>query len=29
VVLIIGILIDLLFNAADGALRRRWGLSGL
>jgi NitT/TauT family transport system permease protein len=27
VVLIIGILIDLLFNAADNALRRRWGLS--
>jgi len=27
VVLIIGILIDLLFNAADGALRRRWGLT--
>jgi NitT/TauT family transport system permease protein len=27
VVLIIGILIDLLFNASDNALRRRWGLS--
>jgi sulfonate transport system permease protein len=26
VVLVIGILIDLLFNAADNALRRRWGL---
>jgi NitT/TauT family transport system permease protein len=28
VVLIIGILIDLLFNAADNALRKRWGLTG-
>jgi NitT/TauT family transport system permease protein len=28
VVLIIGILIDLLFNAADNALRKRWGLIG-
>ncbi|HEY0000010.1 MAG TPA: ABC transporter permease [Actinoplanes sp.] len=28
VVLVIGILIDLLFNAADNALRRRWGLTG-
>jgi NitT/TauT family transport system permease protein len=28
VVLIIGILIDLLFNASDNALRRRWGLTG-
>jgi NitT/TauT family transport system permease protein len=28
VVLIIGILIDLLFNAADTALRKRWGLTG-
>ena len=28
VVLIIGILIDLLFNAADNSLRRRWGLTG-
>jgi NitT/TauT family transport system permease protein len=28
VVLVIGILIDLLFNAADGALRKRWGLTG-
>jgi NitT/TauT family transport system permease protein len=27
VVLVIGILIDLLFGAADGALRRRWGLA--
>lgn len=27
VVLIIGILVDLLFGAADGALRRRWGLT--
>jgi sulfonate transport system permease protein len=27
VVLIIGILIDLLFNMADSSLRRRWGLS--
>jgi NitT/TauT family transport system permease protein len=26
VVLIIGILIDVLFNAADNALRKRWGL---
>ncbi|MGK5679114.1 ABC transporter permease [Actinoplanes sp. URMC 104] len=26
VVLVIGILIDVLFNAADNALRRRWGL---
>jgi NitT/TauT family transport system permease protein len=28
VVLIIGILIDLLFNAADTSLRKRWGLTG-
>ncbi|GIE27656.1 sulfate ABC transporter permease [Actinoplanes italicus] len=28
VVLVIGILVDQLFNAADGALRRRWGLTG-
>ncbi|GIE98988.1 ABC transporter permease [Paractinoplanes rishiriensis] len=28
VVLIIGILIDVLFNTADNALRRRWGLLG-
>jgi NitT/TauT family transport system permease protein len=28
VVLIIGILIDVLFNAADNALRKRWGLTG-
>ncbi|MEV6494438.1 ABC transporter permease [Actinoplanes sp. NPDC051633] len=28
VVLIIGILIDVLFNTADNALRRRWGLTG-
>jgi NitT/TauT family transport system permease protein len=28
VVLVIGILIDVLFNAADNALRRRWGLTG-
>jgi NitT/TauT family transport system permease protein len=28
VVLIIGILIDLLFNVADNALRKRWGLTG-
>jgi NitT/TauT family transport system permease protein len=28
VVLIVGILVDQLFNAADGALRRRWGLTG-
>ncbi|GAB1689158.1 ABC transporter permease [Krasilnikovia sp. M28-CT-15] len=27
VVLILGILIDILFNAADNALRRRWGLT--
>jgi NitT/TauT family transport system permease protein len=27
VVLIIGILIDLLFNAADNSLRKRWGLT--
>jgi NitT/TauT family transport system permease protein len=27
VVLIIGILIDLLFNAADTSLRKRWGLT--
>ena len=27
VVLVIGILIDVLFNAADKALRRRWGLT--
>jgi NitT/TauT family transport system permease protein len=26
VVLIIGILIDVLFNTADNALRKRWGL---
>jgi NitT/TauT family transport system permease protein len=26
VVLVIGILIDVLFNAADNALRKRWGL---
>ncbi|GIF10772.1 ABC transporter permease [Actinoplanes teichomyceticus] len=28
VVLVIGILIDQLFNLADNALRRRWGLTG-
>jgi NitT/TauT family transport system permease protein len=28
VVLLIGILIDVLFNAADNALRKRWGLTG-
>ncbi|GIE83794.1 ABC transporter permease [Actinoplanes regularis] len=28
VVLVIGILIDQLFNAADNALRKRWGLTG-
>ncbi|MFG1610867.1 ABC transporter permease [Actinoplanes sp. NPDC049265] len=28
VVLVVGILIDLLFNAADTALRKRWGLTG-
>ncbi|GGN50238.1 NitT/TauT family transport system permease protein [Actinoplanes campanulatus] len=28
VVLIIGILIDILFNTADNALRKRWGLTG-
>jgi NitT/TauT family transport system permease protein len=28
VVLIIGILIDLLFNTADNSLRKRWGLTG-
>lgn len=28
VVLVIGIVIDQLFNLADGALRRRWGLTG-
>lgn len=28
VVLVIGILIDVLFNAADNALRQRWGLTG-
>lgn len=28
VVLVIGILIDVLFNAADNALRKRWGLVG-
>jgi NitT/TauT family transport system permease protein len=28
VVLVIGILIDILFNAADNALRKRWGLTG-
>jgi len=28
VVLVIGILIDLLFNAADNSLRKRWGLKG-
>ncbi|GAA2614193.1 ABC transporter permease [Paractinoplanes durhamensis] len=28
VVLVIGILIDVLFNAADNALRKRWGLTG-
>jgi NitT/TauT family transport system permease protein len=28
VVLVVGILIDLLFNKADNALRRRWGLLG-
>lgn len=27
VVLVIGILVDMLFNAADTALRRRWGLT--
>jgi NitT/TauT family transport system permease protein len=28
VVLVIGILIDILFNYADNALRKRWGLTG-
>jgi NitT/TauT family transport system permease protein len=28
VVLVIGILIDVLFNSADNALRKRWGLTG-
>ena len=28
VVLVIGILIDTIFNAADNALRKRWGLTG-
>jgi NitT/TauT family transport system permease protein len=28
VVLVIGILVDQFFNAADGALRKRWGLTG-
>src|SRR5690349_3415315 len=28
VVLVIGIMIDVLFNAADNALRKRWGLTG-
>jgi len=28
VVLVIGILIDVLFNTADNALRKRWGLKG-
>ncbi|MET8153055.1 ABC transporter permease [Actinoplanes sp. NPDC049668] len=28
VVLVIGIFIDMLFNAADNALRKRWGLTG-
>ncbi|GAA0541434.1 ABC transporter permease [Paractinoplanes ferrugineus] len=28
VVLVIGIFIDVLFNAADNALRKRWGLTG-
>ncbi len=28
VVLVIGIFIDVLFNSADNALRRRWGLTG-
>ena len=28
VVLVIGVLIDVLFNAADNALRKRWGLTG-
>jgi NitT/TauT family transport system permease protein len=28
VVLVVGILVDQLFNAADGALRKRWGLTG-
>ncbi|WP_433297821.1 ABC transporter permease [Actinoplanes sp. CA-030573] len=28
VVLVIGILIDMLFNMADNALRKRWGLTG-
>jgi NitT/TauT family transport system permease protein len=28
VVLVIGILIDIVFNAADNALRKRWGLTG-
>jgi NitT/TauT family transport system permease protein len=28
VVLVIGILVDIVFNAADNALRRRWGLVG-
>jgi NitT/TauT family transport system permease protein len=28
VVLVIGILVDQLFNASDNALRKRWGLTG-
>ncbi len=28
VVLIIGIVIDVLFNTADTSLRKRWGLTG-
>ena len=28
VVLVIGIVIDVLFNTADNALRKRWGLTG-
>ena len=28
VILIIGILVDQLFNQANGAIRRRWGLTG-
>jgi NitT/TauT family transport system permease protein len=27
VILVIGIVIDMLFEAADSALRRRWGLN--
>jgi NitT/TauT family transport system permease protein len=28
VILILGIIVDMLFNLADGAIRRRWGLTG-